>query len=676
LSASDPAKRAAELRELLNRALIAYHVEDAPIMEDAAYDALYDELAALEAKWPELVTPDSPTQRVGAPPSAKFQKVRHLSPMGSLDKVTTDEAILKWADDVRRRLGTDEPVAFVLEPKIDGSAINLVYEDGVFVRGATRGDGVQGEDVTPNLRTIGAVPLRMQLPEGEPAPPLLEVRGEVYMPLSGFRAFNERLVGEGKPAAPNPRNAAAGSLRQKDPGVTAQRPLSIWIYGTGVRGGLERLTTHWETLRWLRERGFPVNPFAERVESVDEVAEACRAWERRRAELDYEIDGIVIKVDAFEQQARLGALHERPRWARAFKWAPMTAVTRLNEIRIRVGRTGALNPWALLEPVEVGGVTISRATLHNEEDINRKDIRVGDDVIVQRAGDVIPQIVGPAGRHRPGTKPFRMPTHCPLCGTEVVKPEGEVMHRCPNRACPSRGLEMLNNWVMAAADIDGVGEQTVWRLWELGLVRSIPELYRLTVEQLLELDGFGEISARNAIEAIQASIAAVPFSRVLFGLNIPDVGRVTGQTLARHFGDIDRLMNATLEELQEVDGIGPERAEALAEWFRDDDNRSLVAELRELRLNFEISEEERPKEGRLTGKTYVITGTLERFSRDQAKAALEACGAKVSDSVSSKTAGVIVGEEPGGSKLSKAQKAGVPLLTETDLLALLDDGGS
>ncbi|MGZ4292589.1 MAG: NAD-dependent DNA ligase LigA, partial [Gaiellaceae bacterium] len=663
---------AAELRELLNRALIAYHVNDAPIMADAAYDALYDELAALEAEHPELVTPDSPTQRVGAPPSAKFQKVRHLSPMGSLEKVTTDEAILKWADDVRKRLGTDEPVSFVLEPKIDGSAINLVYEDGVFVRGATRGDGTEGEDVTPNLRTIGAIPLRMRLPEGEPPPRLLEVRGEVYMPLSGFRAANEQLAAEDKATWPNPRNAAAGSLRQKDSTITAQRPLSIWIYGTGVREGLDRLATHWETLRWLRERGFTVNPFAERVETVEEIAEACRVWERRRAELDYEIDGIVIKVDAFEQQARLGSLHERPRWARAFKWAPMTAVTRLIEIRIRVGRTGALNPWAVLEPVEVGGVTISRATLHNEEDINRKDIRVGDDVIVQRAGDVIPQVVGPAGKHRRGTKPFRMPAHCPLCGAEVVKPEGEAMHRCPNRACPSRGLETLNNWVMAAADIDGVGEQTVWRLWSLGLVRSIPELYRLTPEQLLELDGFGEISARNAIEAIQAT-KAVPFSRVLFGLNIPDVGWVTAQTLARHFGEVDRLMNASQEELQEVDGIGPERAEALAEWFRDEENRSLVAELRELGLRFEAGEEERPKEGPLTGRSYVITGTLERFSRDQAKAALEARGAKVSDSVSSKTTGVIVGEEPGGSKLSKAKKAGVPLLTEADLLALLDE---
>jgi DNA ligase (NAD+) len=667
LSGSDPAVRAAELRELLNRASIAYYVGDATIMDDAAYDTLYDELVAIETEHPELVTPDSPTQRVGSPLSDKFQKVRHLSPMGSLEKVTTDEAIVKWAEDMRKRLGTDEPVAYVLEPKIDGSAINLVYENGVFVRGATRGDGIQGEDVTPNLRTIKSIPLRMN---GE-APPLVEVRGEVYMPLSGFRAMNERLAAEGKATAPNPRNASAGSLRQKDSGITAQRPLSLWAYGIGVREGLE-LATHWATLQWLRARGLPTNPFAQRVESVDEVAEACIAWERRRAELDYEIDGIVIKVDSYDQQARLGALHERPRWARAFKWAPMTATTRLNRIAIRVGRTGALNPWAMLEPVEVGGVTISRATLHNEEDINRKDIREGDDVIVQRAGDVIPQIVGPAGRHRPGTKPFAMPTHCPLCGTEVVKPEGEVMHRCPNRACPSRGLESLNNWVMAAADIDGVGEQTVRRLWDLGLVRSIPELYRLTPEQLMELDGFGEISARNAVEAIAAS-KAVPFSRVLFGLNIPDVGWVTGQTLARHFGDVDRLMNASQEELQEVDGIGPERAEALAEWFHDEDNRRLVAELRDLRLRFVIGEEERPKAGPLTGNTYVITGTLERYTREQAKAALEARGAKVSDSVSSKTTGVIVGEEPGASKLKKAEKAGVPLLTEADLVALLED---
>jgi DNA ligase (NAD+) len=670
LSISNVEQRAAELRDLLNRALAAYHVEDDPIMSDSAYDALYDELLALEAEHPNLATPDSPTRRVGAPPSDRFQKVAHLSPMGSLDKVTTDETLLKWDGDVRKRLGTDEPVAYVLEPKIDGSAINLVYENGAFVRGATRGDGVQGEDVTPNLRTIGAIPLQLLLPEGESPPSVLEVRGEVYMPLSGFREFNERLAAEGKATAPNPRNAAAGSLRQKDPSITARRPLSIWIYGTGHREGLEHLTTHSETLRWLRERGHRTNPYAERVESIEDVAQACREWELRRTELDYEIDGIVIKVDSFDQQRRLGSLHERPRWARAFKWAPMTAVTRLNKIAIRVGRTGALNPWAMLEPVEVGGVTVSRATLHNEEDINRKDIREGDDVIVQRAGDVIPQVVGPAGKHRRGTRPFAMPRQCPLCGTDVVKPEGEAMHRCPNRACPSRGLETLNNWVMAAADIDGVGEQTVWRLWELGLVRSLPELYRLKVEQLLELDGFGEISAGNAVAAIQAS-KAIPFSRVLFGLNISDVGWVTAQTLARHFGSVDALMNAAPEELLEAEGIGPERAEAIAEWFRDEDNRRLVEELRELGLRFRAGDEERPVEGPLTGSTYVITGTLEQFTREEAAAALEELGAKVTNSVSSKTTGLIVGEEPGKSKLAKAEKLGVPLLGEAELLQLL-----
>jgi len=666
LPRSEVAARAAELRELLTRALVAYHVEDAPIMEDAAYDALYDELVALEAEHPGLVTPDSPTQRVGAPPSDRFRKVGHLQAMGSLEKVTTDDAVARWADDVRKRLGGSEEVAYVLEPKIDGLAINLTYENGGLVRGATRGDGVEGEDVTVNLRTIKTVPLRML---GTDAPRLIEVRGEVYMPLSGFNALNERLVAHGKKPTPNPRNAAAGSLRQKDSSITASRPLSFWAYGVGASEGFS-LATHWETLQWLKSHGFPINPFAGRVESIEEVVEACRGWELRRRELDYEIDGIVIKVDSYDQQRRLGTLHERPRWARAFKWAPMTAVTRLNEIRIRVGRTGALNPWALLEPVEVGGVTISRATLHNEEDINRKEIREGDDVIVQRAGDVIPQIVGPAGPHRKGTKVFHMPTHCPLCGTRVVRPEGEAMHRCPNRACPSRGLESLINWVMAAADIDGVGEQSVRRLWELGLVRSIPELYRLTREKLTEVEGYGEISAGNAIAAIAAS-KEIPFSRVLFGLNIPDVGWVTAQNLARHFGSVAALMEAPQEELVEAEGIGPERAEAIAEWFRDDENRALVEELRALGLRFEAGEEDRPQQGPLTGSRYVITGTLESMTREEAEVALEALGAKVSDSVSSKTTGLVVGEEPGKSKLAKAEKAGVLLLAEADLLKLL-----
>jgi DNA ligase (NAD+) len=661
-------QRAAELREILDYHLYRYHVLDDPEISDADYDRLYDELVALEESDPGLVTPDSPTQRVGAPPSDKFQKVEHPSPMGSLEKVTTDEALEKWHQDVCKRLGTSE-VSYVTEPKIDGLSINLIYENGAFVRGATRGDGYRGEDVTPNLRTIKAISLRMQLSPDETPPPLLEVRGEVYLPLSGFNDLNERLVAEGKKPTPNPRNAAAGSLRQKDSTITAQRPLSIWIHGLGVRDGLP-VDGHWAALRWLREHGFRTNPFAERHDSVASVARAAKEWEKKRIELDYEIDGIVIKVDSFDQQRRLGALHERPRWARAYKWAPMTATTRLNRIAIRVGRTGALNPWAMLEPVEVGGVTVSRATLHNEEDINRKDIREGDVVVVQRAGDVIPQIVGPAGEHEPGTKPFKMPKKCPLCGAQIVKPEGEAMHRCPNRACPSRGLESLINWVQAAADIEGVGEQSVRRLWELGLVRSLPDLYRLTKEQLLEVEGYAEISATNAIESIAAS-KQIPFNRVLFGLNIADVGWVTAVNLARHFESVDRLMAAPQEEIEEAEGIGPDRAESIAEWFSDEANRKLVAELRSLGLNFEIGDELKPVEGPLSGNTYVITGTLEAFSRDQAAAELEAKGAKVVNSVSGKTTALIVGEEPGNSKLTKARKLEVPLLDEQGLLKLL-----
>ncbi|HET7554850.1 MAG TPA: NAD-dependent DNA ligase LigA [Gaiellaceae bacterium] len=661
----DVQQRLDELREQLEHHLYRYHVLDDPEISDADYDRLYDELRSLEDEHPDLITPDSPTQRVGAPPSERFQKVQHLTPMGSLEKVTDDESLLKWAEDVRRRLDSAEPVAYVIEPKIDGLAINLTYEDGVLVRGATRGDGVEGEDVTVNLRTIGSVPLKMR---GDGLPSVAEVRGEVYMPLSGFRALNARVAELGQKLAPNPRNAAAGSLRQKDSSITASRPLAVWVYGMGALEGVQ-LGSHWEELEWLREHGFRTNPFAERLETIEDVAKRCRDWERRRAELDYEIDGIVIKVDSLDQQAVLGALHSRPRWARAFKWAPMTAETRLNKIAIRVGRTGALNPWAMLEPVQVGGVTVSRATLHNEEDINRKDIREGDRVIVQRAGDVIPQIVGPAGEHQPGTKPFKMPKKCPLCGANVVKPEGEAMHRCPNRACPSRGLETLINWVQGPADIDGVGEQLMRRLWELALVRSLPDLYRLSREQLLELDGFAEISATKAIDAIEAS-KRTPFSRVLLGLNIPDVGWVTAQSLARHFGSVEKLAAATQEEIQEVEGIGPERAEAIAEWFADVENMRLVGELEELGLRFEAGPEERPVEGPLTGSTYVITGTLEGFSRDEARKALEALGAKVADSVSKKTTGVVAGESP-GSKLAKAEQLGVPVLDEAALERLL-----
>jgi DNA ligase (NAD+) len=665
---SSPTERAAELRRLIEHHNYRYYVLDEPEIPDAAFDALFDELKALEEEHPELVTPDSPTQRVGAPPAAGFTKVEHLSPMGSLEKVTTPEALEKWADDVRKRLGTDEPVAYVLEPKVDGSAVSLVYERGVLVRGATRGDGLRGEDVTANLRTIEAIPLRMLDPDGAEPPDLVEVRGEIYFPLEGFRRFNEAQEAAGKKPAPNARNAAAGSLRQLNPAVTAERPLSIFVYGIGVVRG-QAPATQSDALSWLRERGFRTNPDAQRLESIDAVAAACESWEGRRSALGYEIDGIVIKVDSFDQQARLGSLHERPRFARAFKWAPTSAVTRLREIHVRVGRTGVLNPLAELEPVHVGGVTVSSATLHNEDDIRRKDIREGDLVIVQRAGDVIPQVVGPAGEHEPGTKPWSMPARCPLCDAEVVRPEGEVMHRCPNRACPSRGLETLYHWVGPAMDIEFLGGNTVKKLWDEGIVRSLPDLYRVTPDQLAELEGFAEISAARAHESIQRS-KEQPFSRVLFGLNIPKVGWVIARSLAQHFGSSHALAEATLEQLEEVEGVGPERAELIAEWFGDSENRDLLAELADLGLRLAAAPSERPAEGPLTGHQYVITGTLEAWTREGAKAELEALGARVTDSVSKKTTGVIVGESP-GSKAQKAEKLGVPTLSESELRDLL-----
>jgi DNA ligase (NAD+) len=661
-------ERVRELRAQIEHHNYRYYVLDDPEVTDARYDRLFDELKALERAHSELASPDSPTQRIGAAPSERFQKVRHLQTMGSLEKVTKADDVLKWAEDVRRRLDSDEPIAFVTEPKIDGSAISLVYENGSFVRGATRGDGEVGEDVTRNLRTIRSIPLTMRLDPGEQAPPLVEVRGEIYLPLTGFARLNEQLAAEGRKAAPNPRNAAAGSLRQLDSRITAARPLAIWVYGIGATEGLT-LESHWQALAWLREHGFRANPGAERHESIESVMSACERWELKRAELDYEIDGLVIKLDFFSQQAILGSLHQRPRWARAFKWAPTTAQTELRGIHVRVGRTGALNPWAELEPVEVGGVTVSTATLHNEEDINRKDIREGDTVIVQRAGDVIPQVVGPVLPHPPGSEPFRMPPRCPLCEAEIVKPEGEAMHRCPNRACPSRGLETLIHWVQSAMDIEGIGEKFVRKLWAEGLLRSMPDLYRLRAEQLTEIEGYGEISARSAVESIEQS-KQQPFFRVLFGLNIPYVGYVTAQALAFHFGSAERLAAAIQEEIQTVEGIGPVVAEAVAEWFADEENTRLVTELGELGLRLELGDEERPVAGRLSGSTYVITGTLERFSRAQAQAALEELGAKVGDSISAKTTAVIAGENP-GSKLAKARKLDMTILDEQGFEQLL-----
>ena len=495
------------------------------------------------------------------------------------------------------------------------------------------------------------------------------MRGEIYFPLSGFARFNEAQDAAGKKPAPNPRNAAAGSLRQLDPAITAERPLRSGCTAP-ARARASSPRRRPELLAWLREHGFRTNPHTERLETIEEVAEVCAAWEARRAELDYEIDGIVIKVDDVDQQRRLGALHERPRWARAYKWAPSTAVTTLLRIHIRVGRTGALNPWAQLEPVQVGGVTVSTATLHNEEDINRKDIREGDLVIVQRAGDVIPQVVGPAGAHKTGTKPFRMPAQCPLCGVDVVKPEGEVMHRCPNRACPSRGLETLIHWVSAAMDIEGVGEQFVRKLWDEGLLRSMPDLYRLTVEQLVEIEGYGEISARACGGGDRArrrssrsrACCSVSTSRRSAGC-WPATSRGTSARSTRSWPRARRTSSRWR-------GSAPTAPSSWPSGSPTTDNRRLVRGAPLARADVDVRRGGAARRRAAHGRQYVITGTLEGFSREEAKAALEALGAKVSDSVSKKTAGVIVGESP-GTKLAKAQKAGVPVLDEADLRALL-----
>ncbi|HLK43519.1 MAG TPA: NAD-dependent DNA ligase LigA [Thermoleophilia bacterium] len=670
----DPAERAADLRTRLADASHRYHVLDQPTISDGEYDAMLRELGALEREHPELVTPDSPTQRVGAPISSDFPPARHLQPMLSLANARDPQEFREWAARVGRLLGEDDPVEWVVEPKIDGLAISLLYRDGVFVRGATRGDGFVGEDVTANLRTIGAIPLRLRLADGEQAPAEFEARGEVYLSLEGFARVNEERVAAGQPAFMNPRNSAAGSLRQKDPAVTASRPLSVWIYALAGAAELG-LESQWQALEWLGAHGFRVNPGTALVDDAEDALAACQDWEHRRAELDYDIDGAVVKVSSFRQQAKLGTVAHDPRWAVAFKFAPTTALTVLREIRVNVGRTGALNPYAVLDPVVVGGVTVSMATLHNEDDIRRKDLRVGDTVIVQRAGDVIPQVVAPHLPAKTGrSRPWRMPRKCPACGTPVVRAEGEVRHRCPNRNCPGRGFEGLTHFVSRSAmDIEGVGEKVVARLHDLGLVNTAPDFYRLEVGDLLALDGFQERSAEKTIAAIQASLRR-PFARVLFALGIPHVGFVTAQALSDAFGSMDALMEATTEQIAEAEGVGPVIAAAVAEWLADPDHRELVEQLRAAGVQLAAERPAVPADGGpLAGKTFVVTGSIEGYSREGIGEHLAALGAKVAGSVSARTDYVLAGAG-GGSKRARAEALGVPVIDIDELARLASTG--
>ncbi len=668
------ARRAAELRRLLEHHNHRYYVLDDPEISDPEYDDLLRELMALEEEHPELRTPDSPTQRVGAKPAGRFGEVRHPQPMLSLANARDETELRAWEQRVRnlltRRGIPEREIEYVTEPKIDGLAISLVYEDGVLVRGATRGDGEIGEDVTQNLRTIGAVPLRIQNP-GKRPPRLVEVRGEVYLPLRDFARLNEQQAAAGQRTFANPRNSAAGSLRQLDPQVTASRPLSIWCYGIGASEGLDH-STHFESIEWLRGHGFKVNQEVELHADIDSVLEACRRWEERREDLDYEIDGVVIKINDYETQAALGVVGREPRWAIAFKFAPTTAVTKLEKIGVNVGRTGNLIPYAILEPVQVGGVTVSRATLHNEEDLERKDIREGDQVVLLRAGDVIPQVVSPVTQRRDGSeRPYVPPARCPACGTKTVKPEGEVWTRCPNRKdCPGQLLQSLKHFVSKGAmDIEGFGEKLVERFYEEQLVRSLPDLYGLTAERLEPLEGFQRKSAENLVNAIERS-KDQPFNRVLYALGIPGIGYVNARAIASHFGSVDRLLSASMEDIEAVEGIGPVLAGTIRETLDEPRNQQLIADLRRIGLNFEQEGAGADGELPLAGKSFVLTGTLGRMSREEATARIEGLGGKVTGSVSGKTDYVVAGDNP-GSKLDKAQELERPVIDEAELERVL-----
>ena len=664
--------RAAELRDELSRHAHLYYALDDPQITDDAYDALLDELRGLEAKYPSLRTPDSPTQRVGAEPVGRLQKVTHLEQMLSLANARSEEEFLAWVERMRNHLAregiSDPPFQFVVEPKIDGLAISLLYRDGVFERGATRGNGEIGEDVTHNLRTIGQIPLRVT-----DAPALLEVRGEVYMSLADFTSLNERRAEAGLSTFMNPRNSAAGTVRQLDPADAAKRPLSMWAYQVGVTEGLS-FKTHWEALVWLGQHRFRVNSDIKLLDSPEEVIAQCLQWQERRGGLDFEIDGVVIKVSDLELQRRLGSVGREPRWAIAWKFPPTTALTRLNSIEWNVGKFGDLRPYAVLEPVAVGGVTIKLATLHNEEDIVRKDIRAGEDVIVLRAGDVIPQVLSPAPHvaeheHRP--PPTHPPERCPFCGTATIKPADAVFTQCPNRDCPERAWHLLKHFVSRGAmDIDGLGEKQVRLLQNCELVQTAADFYRLQShrDRLLELDGFGETSVGRLLQAIDTSKQR-PFARVLFALGIEEVGEITARNLAQRFGDIDALLGASAEEISITPGIGEKMAASIHAQLADERMRKLIAELREFELRFE-EEGALPSEGPLAEKAIVITGTLPTLSREQATELIQQAGGRVSSSVS-KSTDLLVAGEAAGSKLEKAKRLEIAIVDEDGLRALL-----
>jgi len=670
-STDDPAARAAELAQAIRHHDDRYYGLDDPEISDADYDALVRELRAIEEAHPEVVTPESPTQRVGAAGvSTTFAPVVHRVPMTSLDNAMDLIELQAWSERVVRGLA-GEPAGFVCELKIDGLAMSLRYERGRFVQAATRGDGRVGEDVTPNVATIAALPTRL----GRGSPEVLEVRGEVYMPLASFEALNERTLAAGAPRFANPRNAAAGSLRQKDPRVTASRELSFWSYQLGEVVGGPPFTSHHETLQYLASLGFPVNPEIRRVDAVDDVHAYCVHWQQHRHDLDYEIDGAVAKVDDLAQRERLGFTSRAPRWAVAFKFPPEERTTLLREIQVSIGRTGRATPFAMLEPVFVGGSTVGVATLHNQDQVRAKDVRPGDTVIVRKAGDVIPEVVGPVLAARPeGSVPWEFPTTCPCpLRTTLVRPEGEADTRCVALDCPFQRDQRIIHWASRGAmDIEGLGERTVMQLSDAGLVRDPADVYALTVEQVLGLEGFARMSAEKLVAAIAASRDR-PLPRLLVALGIRGLGPAAADAISRAFGNLDAIVAASEADLATTEGVGPTIAASIVRWFADPSHREVVEKLRAAGVEFGNVQVSRLPQV-LAGKAVVVTGTLEGFSRDEAEAAVKGRGGKSPGSVSAKTWAVVAGADPGAAKLTKAESLGIPVLDEAGFVALLETG--
>jgi DNA ligase (NAD+) len=656
------AARIAELRREIEYHNYRYYVADDPVVSDAEYDRLFRELTGLERDHPELASADSPTQRVGAEPQDKFRKVEHRRPMLSLANAFNEEELRAFYRRISNLLDTED-IDFVTELKIDGIAVALTYENGVFVRGATRGNGLVGEEITPNLKTIRAIPRRLRDFSGQPS--FIEIRGEAYLPISAFNRINEERADAGENLFANPRNAAAGALRQLDPKVSAARPLAFFAYSVGHVEGME-FGTQRELLQQLGRWGFPVNPNYRHQATIDDVANYCSEWQQKRGSLDYEIDGIVVKVNRIDFQERLGVVSRDPRWAVAYKFPGQLATTRLLKIEINVGRTGAMNPYAVLEPVQLAGVTIRTATLHNEDDIRRKDIREGDTVVIKRAGDVIPQVVGPVREKRTGEEQeFHYPATCPACHAPVVREEGEVMAYCTNTQCPAQKLETLKHFVsQGAMDIRGLGPQTLDKMLDLGLIRDAADLFYLTPEQVATLPNFKEKSVQNLVTSIEQSKTR-PFARVLFALGIRHVGESIAELIASGMGDIDTIAKASEEEISSIQGIGPEIARSVGNYFAVEQNRTFMERLRTAGLRFDAPRVKRAA-GPLTGKSFVITGTLPTLSRKEATDLIEANGGKVISSISSKTSYLLVGEDP-GSKLLKARELNVPQVTEAQL---------